>query len=408
MNFHRFILKCLQAVLTLPMESSSNRIENHPSIQLASQLIACPSISPDDAGAQRILRNRLAACGFDVRPMDVDGVTNTWAELGGKGPLFVFGVHSDVVPSGDASDWTSPPFEPALRDGFLYGRGAADMKGPLAAAVIAAERFVKKYQGNPPLRIGFIITGDEEPVDNHGTQDVLDWLASEGKSIDYCIVTEPTSAETFGDTVKVGRRGSINGFITIHGKQGHAAYPELASNPVHRGLWVLHTLSERLWDPGDGHFPAAGFQITNIHAGTGAANVIPGKFNVQFNVRHGPGLTLEAVETTVSDMLSQAGLKFDLKCVSDAQPFMTKQGKLADITCEIIHECAGIMPARATGGGTSDARFIAPRCGELVEFGLVGGTSHHVDEHVSALDMARLTDVYEGILDRLSVSIEGQ
>lgn len=390
------------------MDSSSNRAEDHPSIQLASQLIACPSIAPEDAGAQRILRNRLAACGFKVQPVDVDGVTNTWAMHGDQGPLFVFGVHADVVPSGDASDWSSPPFEPAIRDGLLFGRGAADMKGPLAASVIAAENFVKKHQGNPPMRVGFIITGDEEPVNNHGTQDVLNWLAKEGTAIDYCIVTEPTSATTFGDTVKVGRRGSINGFITIHGKQGHAAYPELALNPVHRGLWVLHTLTERLWDPGDTHFPAAGFQITNIKAGTGAANVIPGKFEVQFNIRHGTGLTVKTVESLVSEALSQAGLRFDLKCVSDAQPFMTRQGKLTDICCEVIHQCAGIMPARATGGGTSDARFIAPQCGELVEFGLVGDTSHHVDEHVSVEDMIRLTDVYERILDRLSIPAEGE
>lgn len=390
------------------MDSCSQRIEDHPSIQLASQLIACPSISPEDAGAQRILRNRLTSCGFKVKSLDVDGVTNTWAEHGEKGPLFVFGVHADVVPSGDVSDWTSPPFEPTIRDGFLYGRGAADMKGPLAASVIAVENFIKKHRGNSPMRVGFIITGDEEPVNNHGTQDVLDWLASEGKTIDYCIVTEPTSSSTFGDTVKVGRRGSINGFLTIHGKQGHAAYPELALNPVHRGLWVLHTLAERLWDPGDAHFPAAGFQITNVKAGTGAANVIPGKFEVQFNIRHGTGLTVEAVDKLVSEALSQAGLSFDLKCASDALPFMTRQGRLADICCEVIQEYAGIQPARATGGGTSDARFIAPHCGELIEFGLVGGTSHHVDEHVSAEDLIRLTDVYERVLDRLSVSIEGE
>jgi succinyl-diaminopimelate desuccinylase len=372
---------------------------NHPVTLLAKDLIRCASIAPSDAGTQLILRERLKKQGFDVTPIDVDGVLNTWACYGTEGPLVVFAVHADVVPSGDVSDWTSPPFEPEIRDGKLYGRGAADMKGPLSAAVIAVEQFLANQEKPLPLRIGFIIAGDEEPVNNHGTQDVLDYLIKNEIKIDYCVVTEPTSLSKFGDTIKVGRRGSINGFLTILGKQGHSAYPELAENPVHKSLQAIQALTERIWDPGDEHFPAAGFQITNVSAGTGAANVIPGKFKIQFNLRHGPSLSLESVDTTIRHILDQAGLRYDLQCVSDASPFKTKQGMLTQICQEVVREFGEIEPHLSTGGGTSDARFIAPHSGELVEFGLVGDTSHHVDEHIIIDDLVLLTRVYEKMLE---------
>ncbi len=378
----------------------------HPATQLAMDLIRCPSIAPADAGAQKLLRERLLKLGFKVFPVDQDGVLNTWACLGTEGPLMVFAVHADVVPSGDPKDWISPPFEPEIRDGRLYGRGAADMKGPLAAAVVAAEQFIATSESQLPFRLGFIIAGDEEPVNNHGTQDVLNYLQQEETTIDYCLVTEPTSLSRFGDTIKVGRRGSINGFLTIHGIQGHSAYPELASNPVHSSLWALHTLTERLWDPGDEHFPAAGFQITNVSAGTGAANVIPGKFNVQFNLRHGPGLSLAQVEKMVRDSLDRAGLRYDLRCVSDALPFKTKQGVWTEICRDVVKKVSGVEPHLSTGGGTSDARFIAPYCEELVEFGLVGDTSHHVDENIVVSDLVQLTRVYEQILYQLAIKLK--
>ncbi|MBT5928398.1 MAG: succinyl-diaminopimelate desuccinylase [Verrucomicrobia bacterium] len=387
------------------MRSEKNDTSLHPATLLAMDLIRCPSIAPADAGTQLLLRKRLEDHGFEVTAVDVDGVLNTWACMGNDGPLMVFAVHADVVPSGDVNDWTSPPFEPELRDGKLYGRGAADMKGPLSAAVVAVEQFLAKQEKLLPFRIGFIIAGDEEPVNNHGTQDVLNHLKQEGTPIDYCIVTEPTSLANFGDTIKVGRRGSINGFLTIQGIQGHAAYPELALNPVHQSLWALHALKDRLWDAGDEHFPAAGFQITNVNAGTGAANVIPGKFHVQFNIRHGPGLTLEAVEALVKESLDRADLRYDLKCVSDALPFRTNQGIGTQICKEVVQEISGFEPHLSTGGGTSDARFIAPCCRELVEFGLVGDTSHHVDENIIVDDLVRLTQVYERFLDRLVENI---
>lgn len=383
------------------MISENNDPSKHPATLLAKDLIRCASIAPNDAGAQMLLRKRLETKGFDVTAVDVGGVMNTWACYGTEGPLMVFAVHADVVPSGDASDWTSPPFEPEIRGGKLFGRGAADMKGPLSAAVIAVEQFLIKQKKSMPLRIGFIIAGDEEPVNNHGTQDVLDYLKKENVTIDYCMVTEPTSLATFGDIIKVGRRGSINGFLTFLGKQGHSAYPELAMNPVHQSLKALQLLAERVWDPGDEHFPAAGFQITNVAAGTGAANVIPGKFNVQFNLRHGPGLSLEMVEASIRQMLDGAGLCYELKCVSDAKPFKTKQGVLTQICREVVSEFSGQEPHLSTGGGTSDARFIAPHSRELVEFGLVGDTSHHVDEHIIIHDLVRLVCVYEKILDQL-------
>ena len=383
------------------MTSEKNNPSNHPATLLAMDLIRCASIAPRDAGAQLILREQLKNQGFDVIPVDIDGVLNTWACHGTEGPLIVFAVHADVVPSGDVNDWSSPPFEPEIREGKLFGRGAADMKGPLSAAVIAVEQFLAKQEKPLPLRIGFIIAGDEEPVNNHGTQDVLDYLKREEIKIDYCVVTEPTSLSKFGDTIKVGRRGSINGFLTILGKQGHSAYPELAMNPVHQSLQAIQALVEQTWDPGDEHFPAAGFQITNVNAGTGAANVIPGKFKIQFNLRHGPGLSLETVDTRVRETLDYAGLKYELKCVSDALPFQTKQGMLTQICQQVVRGFAGIEPHLSTGGGTSDARFIAPHSSELVEFGLVGDTSHHVDEHIIIDDLVLLTRVYEKMLDEL-------
>ena len=387
------------------MRSEKIDSTTHPATLLAMDLIRCPSIAHEDAGAQMLLRNRLEQQGFQLNRIDVDGVRNTWACFGTGGPLMAFGVHSDVVPTGDPKDWTSPPFEPSIRDGRLFGRGAADMKGPLAAAVIAAEQYIAKQKGKIPFRIGFIIAGDEEPVNNHGTQDVLDHLKERGESLDYCIVTEPTSLARFGDTIKVGRRGSINGFLTIQGKQGHSAYPELALNPVHQSMLALHALAERVWDNGDEHFPAASFQMTNVSAGTGAANVIPGKFNIQFNIRHGPGLTLEKVEAYVKETLDQGGIQYDLQCVSDALPFKTQQGKLTQICKEVVKESSGMDAHLSTAGGTSDARFIAPYCRELVEFGLVGDTSHHMDENIIIDDLVLLTQVYERILDRLAEKI---
>jgi succinyl-diaminopimelate desuccinylase len=379
----------------------------HAAVVLAMDLIRCPSVAPVDGGAQLYLRERFSNNGFDVHPVDVDGIMNTWACIGDHGPLVVFAVHSDVVPSGDVGDWTNPPFDPCVRDGMLFGRGAADMKGPLSAAVVAVERFLACQKGTLPVRIGFLVAGDEEPVQNHGTQDLIRFLKSRGESLDYCIVTEPTSVSVFGDTVKVGRRGSINGFLSVLGKQGHAAYPEFARNPVHQSMRVLHAMTERLWDEGDSNFPPAGFQITNMHSGTGAANVIPARLEVQFNVRHGPGLTLEQVDGKVRELLDMAGLQYKLECVSDALPFRVKQGQLTQICIESIEEVVGMQPQLSTGGGTSDARFVAPHCRELVEFGLVGDTSHHVDERVAVDELVQLTEVYQGMLSRISIAGEG-
>lgn len=385
------------------MTTSNQDHAKHPAVSLAKQLIACPSIAPEDAGVSQVIGDRLAKAGFEVTLIEQNGVKSLWGCAGNQGPLIVFGVHSDVVPPGDVCDWSSLPFQPEIREGSLYGRGAADMKGPLACALVAAERYLASSPANS-LRIGFIVAGDEEPANNHGTNDVLEYLSRLGLQIDYCLVTEPTSLSQFGDTIKVGRRGSINGHLTVHGRQGHAAYPQYAINPVHRALWALHTLTEREWDGASEWFPATGFQITNVSAGTGANNVIPGKLNVSFNLRHGPGLSVSKVEAIVAQAMALAGLQFDLECRSDAEPFLTQGGGFTDLCCEAIRDVSGILPERSTAGGTSDARFIAPHCANLVEFGLVGSSSHHVDEHVSIREMALLTEVYETILQRLSGS----
>ena len=394
-------------VVSVSMNQAASENSLHASVSLAMELIRCPSIAPEDGGAQSILKNRLERACFGVEQIERAGVQSLYAESGNQGPLMLFAVHSDVVPPGDVCDWTSLPFQPEIRHGLLFGRGAADMKGPLSCAVVAAEKFVQEHP-DMPMRIGFIVAGDEEPANNHGTTDVLQWLHSQGKKVDYCVVTEPTSAERFGDTIKVGRRGSINGHLTIHGLQGHAAYPQHAVNPVHRSLWVLHTLAERNWDEGDAHFPPAGFQITNVSAGTGANNVIPGRFNVSFNIRHGPSLTVEKVESLVKDAMGMAGLSYELAAKSDAIPFLTEEGPFTELCSKAIEEVSGLRPDPATGGGTSDARFIAPHCPHLVEFGLVGKTSHQVDEHVAVTEMEQLSEVYGRMLRKLAGYVEGQ
>lgn len=369
-------------------------------IKLTKQLISCPSITPDDAGCQQIIADQLSKAGFACEHMRFNEVDNLWARYGDRGPLFVFAGHTDVVPTGPESDWTSNPFLPEVRDGKLYGRGACDMKSPLAAMVIAATRFVKQY---PDIRgsIGFLITSDEEGPALHGTERVIQVLQQRGEKIDYCIIGEPSSDTLLGDQVRVGRRGSLHGKLVIHGKQGHVAHPHLAENPIHRCLQALDILVGITWDTGNEHFPATSFQITNIHAGTGATNVIPGHVEALFNFRFSTAVTIDELKQRTEDVLHQHGLRFELQWKVGGQPFLTQQGKLITATQDAIRKVTGLETKLSTGGGTSDGRFIAPTGAEVVELGVSHATAHQVDECVAVADLEKLADIYTTILKTL-------
>jgi succinyl-diaminopimelate desuccinylase len=369
--------------------------------KLACELIACQSVSPADDGAQSILIGRLEQAGFKVDPLCIDGVRSFLAIYGQRGPLVAFSGHSDVVPAGDAATWSSPPFEPDVRGGCLFGRGAIDMKGPLSASVVAAESFASRYsEKDLPIRIGFLVAGDEEVMSNHGTKDLLALLAERDDRVDHCIVTESTSQSVLGDMVKVGRRGSLVGQLVIRGVQGHSAYPHLASNPISRALEPLRQLDERVWGKGYEGFPPTSFQITNIQGGTGAANVIPGDLQVMFNFRFSPEFTQETLQDEVVKILKEFDLNFEITWSCDAHPFLTQEGVLSGIVSDAIQSILALDTEFSTTGGTSDARFIAPTGAEVIEFGTLSKMCHQVDEHVAVSDLQQLSKIYEDVLDR--------
>ena len=369
--------------------------------KLAGEMISCQSVSPSDDGAQAILIGRLERAGFRVEPLCVDDVCSFLAIYGLQGPLVAFSGHSDVVPPGDPAVWSSPPFEPDVREGNLFGRGAIDMKGPLSASVVAAESFASRHsERDLPIRIGFLVAGDEEVMSNHGTKDLLALLANRGDRVDHCIVTESTSQTVLGDMVKVGRRGSLVGQLTVRGIQGHSAYPHLASNPISKALVPLHQLDEKVWGEGYEGFPPTSFQITNIQAGTGAANVIPGDLQVMFNFRFSPEFTSDALQEEVERIFNQFDLEFDIAWSCDAHPFLTQEGLLSGIVSDAIQSVIGLDTEFSTTGGTSDARFIAPTGAEVIEFGTLSKMCHQVDEHVAVSDLQQLSKVYEDILNR--------
>ncbi|QZN96961.1 succinyl-diaminopimelate desuccinylase [Symbiopectobacterium purcellii] len=370
-----------------------------PVLELAQELIKRPSLSPRDEGCQALLIERLKAVGFTIEKMDFGDTENVWAWRG-EGKTLAFAGHTDVVPSGDASRWQHPPFEPTLRDGFLYGRGAADMKGSVAAMVVAAERFVRAnphHQG----RLAFLITSDEEASAVNGTVKVVEALMARNERLDYCLVGEPSSTTKLGDVVKNGRRGSITANLTVHGVLGHVAYPHLADNPVHRAMEALNELVGTEWDQGNAFFPPTSMQIANINAGTGSNNVIPGELFVQFNFRFSTALTDDVIKARVAALLDRHQLNYTLNWNLSGQPFLTPPGDLVDAVVTAVEHYSEITPELLTNGGTSDGRFIAQMGAQVVELGPVNTTIHKVDECVSAADLQLLSRIYQRIMEQL-------
>ncbi|WP_428943716.1 succinyl-diaminopimelate desuccinylase [Pantoea sp. FN060301] len=370
-----------------------------PVIELTQQLIRRPSLSPDDAGCQAILIARLQAIGFTIEPMHIGDTLNFWAWRG-KDETLAFAGHTDVVPTGDATRWINPPFEPTIRDGMLFGRGAADMKGSLAAMIVAAERFVATHP-NHQGRLAFLITSDEEASATNGTVKVVEALMARNERLDYCLVGEPSSTENVGDVVKNGRRGSMTANLTLHGVQGHVAYPHLADNPVHRAMPALNELVDTVWDQGNAFFPPTSMQIANVQAGTGSNNVIPGDFFVQFNFRFSTELTDEMIKQRVRDLLDRHQLRYTLEWKVSGQPFLTSTGKLVDAVVNAVQHYNEIKPQLQTTGGTSDGRFIARMGAQVVELGPVNATIHKINECVKAADLQLLSRMYQRIMEQL-------
>jgi len=370
-----------------------------PVLDLTRALIERRSLTPDDAGCCQLIANRLAALGFAIEWINAEGITNLWACYGSGGPLLVLAGHTDVVPPGPSSAWASDPFVPEIRDGVLYGRGAADMKSGLAAMVCAVERLLA--QGQPGGTIAFLITSDEEGVALHGTRHVVEVLKARGIKPDYAIVGEATGDQAFGDRITIGRRGSLGCNLKVFGKQGHVAYPQKADNPIHRFAPALAELVSIEWDAGNAHFPPTSFQVSNIHSGTGATNVIPGTTELVFNFRYCTESTADSLKARVHEVLDRHGLRYEADWWLSGLPFLTRQGALIEAARAAIGEVTGLTPTLFTGGGTSDARFIAPMGTEVVEIGPVNDSIHKVDEHVRVVDLDALSAVYEGVMRRL-------
>ncbi|EKF9471650.1 succinyl-diaminopimelate desuccinylase [Vibrio cholerae] len=371
-----------------------------PVLALAKDLISRQSVTPADAGCQDLMIERLKALGFEIESMVFEDTTNFWARRGTQSPLFVFAGHTDVVPAGPLAQWYTPPFEPTVIDGFLHGRGAADMKGSLACMIVAVERFIAEHPDHQGS-IGFLITSDEEGPFINGTVRVVETLMARNELIDMCIVGEPSSTLAVGDVVKNGRRGSITGDLKVKGTQGHVAYPHLANNPVHKALPALAELAATQWDEGNAYFPPTSFQIPNLQAGTGASNIIPGEFDVQFNFRFSTELTDEEIKRRVHSVLDAHGLDYDVKWTLSGQPFLTDTGELLAAVVAAVEEVNHQAPALLTTGGTSDGRFIAQMGAQVVELGPVNATIHKVNECVRIADLEKLTDMYQKTLNHL-------
>jgi succinyl-diaminopimelate desuccinylase len=371
-----------------------------PVLALARALVQVPSVTPEDGGCQRILADRLAGLGFSVHHRSVGRVRNFYARLGDARPIVCLAGHTDVVAPGPPEDWTHGPFAAEVRDGRLFGRGAADMKGALAAMVGAVEGYLAAHP-RPPGSIAFLVTGDEEGDAADGTARMVEWLDENAELPDFCIVGEPSSTEVLGDTIKHGRRGSVTGRLTVHGVQGHVAFPERADNPIHRALAVLDALAGLHLDDGDGDFPPTTLQMSNIHAGTGATNVIPGHLEVVFNVRFSPRSTPDSIDGRVRATLDRGGFPYDLAWQVSALPFLTRPGRLTEVLQAAVHAATERRPTLSTTGGTSDARFVAARGVPVAELGLVNRSIHQVDESTPAGDIALLSRIYEDALGRL-------
>jgi succinyl-diaminopimelate desuccinylase len=371
-----------------------------PTLSLACDLINRESVTPVDAGCQDMMIERLKALGFTIEVMVFEDTTNFWARRGSEAPLFAFAGHTDVVPSGPIDQWHTPPFEATIIDDHLHGRGAADMKGSLASMIVAVEEFIELHPDHKGS-IAFLITSDEEGPFINGTTRVVDTLMARNELIDMCIVGEPSSTTEVGDVVKNGRRGSITGDITFKGIQGHVAYPHIAKNPVHAALPALSELAATQWDEGNAYFPPTSFQIPNLHAGTGASNVIPGEFNVQFNMRFSTELNNERIQQRVLSILDAHGLDYDIKWTFNGNPFLTDKGALLDAVVDAVAKVNHKKPQLLTTGGTSDGRFIAKMGTQVIELGPVNATIHKVNECVSITDLEKLTDMYKQTLINL-------
>ena len=369
-------------------------------LELARELIARHSQTPDDAGCQELLKARLARCGFRCDTLTAGQVTNLWARRGEARPVVCLAGHTDVVPSGPREAWASDPFLPAIRDGYLYGRGAADMKSSLAAFIVAIEAFVAAHPKHPGS-IALIITSDEEGPAVNGTVRVTDQLKARGETLDYCVVGEPSSVERLGDMIKNGRRGTLSGTLRVRGVQGHVAYPQLAKNPIHLAAPAIAELAAMKWDDGNEYFPPTSWQGSNIRAGTGATNVIPGSLELMFNFRYATASTRESLRERLEAVLKRHGLDYELEWTGSGEPYLTPRGRLVATVADAIDETCGIRPDVSCTGGTSDGRFIAAICPEVVELGPVNATIHQIDERVAIADLDPLAAVYRGILERL-------
>ena len=369
-------------------------------LELACELIRRRSVTPDDAGCMEVIAERLAPVGFRLERLDFGDTQNLYMRHGESAPSLVFLGHTDVVPSGPESDWRSPPFVPTVDDGILYGRGAADMKSGVAAMVTALRRFAARR----PSHLGsaaILLTSDEEGEGTRGVVKVMETFAARGEKFDWCLVGEPSSFDRLGDVIRVGRRGSLCGVLTVHGAQGHVAYPDQADNPIHRFAPALAELKAEVWDEGNEFFPPTSFQVSNIHAGTGAENVIPGRLEVSFNFRFSTALTEEAIRRRVHDLLDRHGLRYDLAWRLSGAPFLTTRTELIDAAQAALLKVTGRRARPDTGGGTSDGRFVAPTGAQVIELGPLNGSIHKIDEHVPVADIGILAAIYEEILERL-------
>jgi succinyl-diaminopimelate desuccinylase len=376
---------------------------NSSTLRLTEELIARASVSPVDGGCQALMIERLEAIGFEVEKLKFGPVDNFWATRGRGGPVFCFAGHTDVVPSGPADEWQSDPFVPRVVDGVLYGRGAADMKSGLAAMVTACEEFVRRYPSHRGT-LAFLITSDEEGPSVDGTRRVVEVLREREERIDWCLVGEPSSELALGDTIKIGRRGSLSGRLTVHGVQGHIAYPQFADNPVHAVVPALAELAARSWDRGNEHFQPTTFQVSNISAGTGAPNVIPGELKARFNLRFSTEQTVDGLKTVVEELLRRHRVNYSLEWFVSGYPFLTAPGELSQAAIRAVQEQLQITPKLSTGGGTSDGRFIAPMGAQVIEMGVINATIHKVNECVRVADIDELRRIYLRILELMLAS----
>ena len=371
-----------------------------PTLELAREIISRASVTPEDGGCCDLFAQRLQALGFTIEFINRNGVTNLWARRGTSAPLFVFAGHTDVVPTGPLDKWTSPPFAPEIRDGMLYGRGAADMKSSLAAMLTATEAFLAEYP-NHPGSLAFLLTSDEEGDANDGTIAVVEALKARNERMQFCVIGEPTSVNTLGDMIKNGRRGSLSGVLTVKGIQCHIAYPEKGRNPIHEAAPALAELAATEWDKGNEYFPPTTWQVSNIHGGTGATNVVPGSVEIKFNFRFSTASTPEGLQQRLCAILEKHKLDYEIKWTLGARPFLTGRGPLADAATTAIREVCGIDTELSTTGGTSDGRFIAEICEQLLEIGPSNATSHKIDECVAVDALPKLSAIYRRILERL-------